>query len=29
LLTQRQIAQQIVEAGGDYVMVVKALVPDL
>jgi hypothetical protein len=29
LLTQRQIAQQIVEAGGDYVMVVKANQPQL
>ena len=29
LLTQRQIAQQIVDAGGDYVMVVKANQPQL
>jgi predicted transposase YbfD/YdcC len=29
LLTQRQIAQQIVDAGGDYVMVVKANHPQL
>ena len=29
LLTQRQIAQQIVEAGGDYVMVVKENQPQL
>jgi predicted transposase YbfD/YdcC len=29
LLTQRPIAQQIVEAGGDYVMVVKANQPQL
>jgi predicted transposase YbfD/YdcC len=29
LLTQRSIAQQIVEAGGDYVMVVKANQPQL
>jgi predicted transposase YbfD/YdcC len=29
LLTQRQIAQQIVAAGGDYVMVVKANQPQL
>lgn len=29
LLTQRQIAQQIVDAGGDYVMVVKANQPRL
>ncbi len=29
LLTQRAIAQQIVEAGGDYVMVVKENQPQL
>jgi predicted transposase YbfD/YdcC len=29
LLTQRQIAQQIVDAGGDYVMVVKENQPRL
>ena len=29
LLTQRQIAQQIIDAGGDYVMVVKENQPQL